>query len=182
MSKSLGNVILLDDLLKVHNSAVIRLALLSAHYRQPLNWSDQTIDNANNLYKKFISGISSDSLSAGLYDPEQCVEIQEILSDDLNTPEAINYLAKLAKHARKNKIDQMKLIQSMKFFGLPLNTKGQVKVPLDIELIEKLIIKRDEYRVQKDFKNADAVRDKLMSMGIELKDSDGNTTWNYSAD
>ena len=57
MSKSLGNVILLDDLLKEHSSSVIRLALLSAHYRQPLNWTEQTIINAKNLYKKLVSAV-----------------------------------------------------------------------------------------------------------------------------
>ena len=53
MSKSLGNVILVDDLLKKHDSGTIRLALLSAHYRQPLNWTDSTIVEAGNLMKKF---------------------------------------------------------------------------------------------------------------------------------
>ena len=97
MSKSLGNVILLDDLLKEHSSSVIRLALLSAHYRQPLNWTEQTIINAKNLYKKLVSAVGIITEDMFYYATEatylpfsQCGEIQDILSDDLNTPEVIN--------------------------------------------------------------------------------------------
>ncbi len=187
MSKSVGNVILLDDLLKEHSASVIRLALLSAHYRQPLNWTEQTITNAKNLYKKIMSVIqpfneplSSSNTKVTYQSSSYCSEIQDILSDDLNTPEAINYLSRLVKNARNNAEDRMKLVQSMKFIGLSLEDKRSDKIILDEEQIIKLIKKRDEYRAQKDFKNADAVRDKLIDMGIELKDLDGKTTWEYS--
>ena len=187
MSKSLGNVILLDDLLKQHSRSVIRLALLSAHYRQPLNWSNETISNAKNLYKKLLSVIElEDTPQPIIYDDyhanSQCGEMQDILSDDLNTPEAINYLSRLSKTARNDSEDRMKLIESMKFLGLVPFKEKSAKSLLNEEQIENLIKKRDEYRSKKDFKNADAVRDKLLAMGVELKDSDGNTTWNYSQD
>jgi cysteinyl-tRNA synthetase len=190
MSKSLGNVILLDDLLKEHSSSVIRLALLSAHYRQPLNWTEQTIINAKNLYKKLVSAVdasdiltSSDLLtSTELHGPfPQCAEIQDILSDDLNTPEVINYLSRLAKTARNNTDDALKLAQSMKFIGLDL-VKPSYKTSLDDKYIINLIKQRDEYRIKKDFGSADEVRDKLLDMGIELRDSDGKTTWKYTED
>jgi cysteinyl-tRNA synthetase len=190
MSKSLGNVILLDDLLKEHNSSVIRLALLSAHYRQPLNWTEQTIINAKNLYKKLVSAVdasdiltSSDLLtSTELHGPfPQCAEIQDILSDDLNTPEVINYLSRLAKTARNNTDDALKLAQSMKFIGLDLAKKSYMNLPDDKDIIN-LIKQRDEFRIKKDFKSADEVRDKLLDMGVELRDSDGKTTWKYSED
>ena len=187
MSKSLGNVILLDDLFKDNSTSVIRLALLSAHYRQPLNWSDQTIIYARNLYKKLLSVISMvDAKARPLDDADSHTkEIQDILSDDLNTPEAINYLSRLSKTARNDFEARVKLIHSMKFIGLsPINEKT-VKIFSDteeIEQIEALVKKRNEYRIKKDYKNADVVRDKLLSMGIELEDSDGDTTWNYLQD
>ena len=188
MSKSLGNVILLDDLLKEHSSSVIRLALLSAHYRQPLNWTEQTIINAKNLYKKLVSAVGIITEDTFYYAAEttqlpfsQCDEIQDILSDDLNTPEVINYLSRLAKTARNNPDDALKLAQSMKFIGLDL-VKPSHKTSLDDEYIINLIKQRDEYRIKKDFKSADEVRDKLLDMGVELRDSDGKTTWKYSED
>ena len=189
MSKSLGNVILLDDLLKDHNSSVIRLALLSAHYRQPLNWTDQTIIHAKNLYKKLVSAIGPTSERLFSSEAEttnmsfsQCAEIRDILSDDLNTPEVINYLSRLSKTARNNPDDKMKLSQSMKFIGLDLENKHPYKIFPDDQHIIDLIKQRDEYRTKKDFKSADEVRDKLLAMGVELRDSDGKTTWEYSED
>ena len=189
MSKSLGNVILLDDLLKDHNSSVIRLALLSAHYRQPLNWTDQTIIHAKNLYKKLVSAIGPTSERLFSSEAEttnmsfsQCAEIRDILSDDLNTPEVINYLSRLSKTARNNPDDKMKLSQSMKFIGLDLENKHPYKIFPDDKHIIDLIKQRDKYRIKKDFKSADEVRDKLLDMGVELRDSDGKTTWEYSED
>ena len=189
MSKSLGNVILLDDLLKDHNSSVIRLALLSAHYRQPLNWTDQTIIHAKNLYKKLVSAVGPTSERLFSSEAEttnmsfsQCAEIRDILSDDLNTPEVINYLSRLSKTARNNPDDKMKLSQSMKFIGLDLENKHPYKIFPDDKHIIDLIKQRDKYRIKKDFKSADEVRDKLLDMGVELRDSDGKTTWEYSED
>ena len=166
---------------------MIRLALLSAHYRQPLNWSDQTIIYARNLYKKLLSVISMvDAKARPLDDADSHTkEIQDILSDDLNTPEAINYLSRLSKTARNDFEARVKLIHSMKFIGLsPINEKtaNLFSDAEEIEQIEALVKKRNEYRIKKDFKNADVVRDKLLSMGIELEDSDGDTTWNYLQD
>ena len=95
MSKSIGNVILVDDLLKKFDSGIIRLALLSAHYRQPLNWTDSTIVEAGNLMKKFKALAKSDNYDVtNSNDSEK--EIVDILSDDLNTPEALKYLSSLA--------------------------------------------------------------------------------------
>ena len=174
-------------MLKEHSSSVIRLALLSAHYRQPLNWTEQTIINAKNLYKKLVSAVGIITEDTFYHAAEstqlpfsQCDEIQEILSDDLNTPEVINYLSRLAKTARNNSDDAMKLAQSMKFIGLDL-AKPYMNLPGDEEIIY-LIKQRNKYRIKKDFKSADEVRDKLLDMGVELRDSDGKTTWKYSED
>ena len=180
MSKSLGNVILVSDLLKKESAASIRLALLSAHYRQPLNWSDSTIVESNNLIKKFrnitqpYENISETDCSND--------EIYSILSDDLNTPEAIKYLSLLSKHAKKNKADSESFIAAYKFLGLDISDEKNTSLQpdLNIEVIENLIKERNEARNMGDFDKADKIRDKLLKMNIELKDMQGKTTWKHN--
>ena len=182
MSKSLGNVILVDDLLKNHDSGTIRLALLSAHYRQPLNWSDSTIKDAGNLLKKFKSIAKSDvniDLSKDLEN-----DITDILSDDLNTPEAIKFLSSLAKSAKHNKEDFAKLVLSAKFIGLNLqhDDKSILNTNIDVKLIERLIQERLEARQEGNYEKADKIREKLLSMKIYIKDLEGTTVWDYNPD
>ena len=182
MSKSLGNVILLNDLLKNNSSNTVRLALLSAHYRQPLNWSESTLIESSNLVKKFTS--LAKSYTGDINDYEDLDhEIVNILSDDLNTPEVIKYLSGLAKGAKSSQKDMASLIVSAKFIGLDLlaNNKTPPKT-LDEELIKTLIKQRVEARSSGDFKKADEIRDKLSSMGILIKDLEGETVWDYKSD
>ena len=182
MSKSLGNVILVDDLLKNHDPGTIRLALLSAHYRQPLNWSDSTIKDAGNLLKKF-KGIAKSDVNIDLSgDLEN--DITDILSDDLNTPEAIKFLSSLAKSAKNNKEDLAKLILSAKFIGLNLqhDDKSILDTNMDVKLIERLIQERLEARLDGNYEKADKIREKLLSMKIYIKDLEGTTVCDYNPD
>jgi len=180
MSKSLGNVILLEDLLKNNKSNSIRLALLSAHYRQPLNWSDSTLIESNNLMKKFSSLARSYIGDINEYD-DLDNEIIDILSDDLNTPEAIKHLSELAKAAKTNQKDLASLIMSSKFIGINLLVHNEsTSKNIDEELIKSLIEERVEARSLGDFKKADEIRDKLSSMGILIKDLKGETVWVYN--
>jgi cysteinyl-tRNA synthetase len=182
MSKSLGNVILLEDLLKSNKSNSIRLALLSAHYRQPLNWSDSTLIESNNLIKKFSSLAKSYVGDINEYDNLDN-EIIDILSDDLNTPEAIKYLSELAKAAKTNQKALASLIVSSKFIGINLLAhNASILKTIDEGLIKSLIEERVEARSSGDFKKADEIRDKLSSMGILIKDLEGETVWDYNPD
>ena len=182
MSKSLGNVILLEDLLKNNKSNSIRLALLSAHYRQPLNWSDSTLIESNNLIKKFSSLARSYAGDINQYDNLDN-EIIDILSDDLNTPEAIKHLSELAKAAKTNEKDLASLIVSSKFIGINLLAHNtSILKTIDKGLIKSLIEERVEARSSGDFKKADEIRDKLSSMGILIKDLEGETVWDYNPD
>lgn len=183
MSKSIGNVILVDDLIKRHDPRSIRLALLSAHYRQPLNWSDSTIIEANNLLKKFIILAKSSSIETEL-EEDYDNEIADILSDDLNTPEAIKYLSSIAKSARKNDNDLARLISSANFIGIDLLLKDKLKSNdhVDKEYIEKLIKDRLEARLAGNYEKADEIREKLSSMKINIKDLEGTTVWDYNPD
>jgi cysteinyl-tRNA synthetase len=182
MSKSLGNVILLEDLLKNNKSNSIRLALLSAHYRQPLNWSDSTLIESNNLIKKFSSLAKSYVGDINEYDNLDN-EIIDILSDDLNTPEAIKYLSELAKAAKTSQKALASLIVSSKFIGINLLAhNASILKTIDEGLIKSLIEERVEARSSGDFKKADEIRDKLSSMGILIKDLEGETVWDYNPD
>ena len=183
MSKSVGNVILVDDLVKRYDPRSIRLALLSAHYRQPLNWSDSTITEANNLLKKFIILAKSSPFEVEL--EQDCdTEIADILSDDLNTPEAIKYLSSIAKSAKKNSNDLAKLISSANFIGIDLllEDKSKSNENIDKELVEKLIKERLEARLAGNYEKADEIREKLSSMDISIKDLEGTTVWDYNPD
>ena len=182
MSKSLGNVILLDDLLKNNSSNTLRLALLSAHYRQPLNWSDSTLIESNNLIKKFTN--LAKSYTGDISDYDDCDhEVVGILSDDLNTPEVIKYLSELAKGAKTSQRDLACLIVSAKFIGLDLLANNKVlPKSIDEDLIKSLIDERSKARSSGDFKKADEIRDKLLSMGILIKDLEGETVWDYNSD
>ena len=183
MSKSIGNVILVDDLIKRYDPRAIRLALLSAHYRQPLNWSDSTITEANNLLKKFIVLAKSSPAEVEL-EPDYDAEIADILSDELNTPEAIKYLSSIAKSAKKNTNDLVKLISSANFIGIDLLLKDKSKANdnIDKEFVEKLIKERLDARLAGNYQKADEIREKLSSMKINIKDLEGTTVWDYNPD
>ena len=175
MSKSQGNVILLNQLLKDNDKAAIRAALLSAHYRQPLNWTSRTLVNASNLINK-IRG----SINIGATTDEQVqTEIPEILSEDLNTPQAFKYLSDLSKSSKKNIKDNTKLLQACSFLGLDFKTqskRSELNKAL-IDKIEKLVQKRNNLRNTGHYVEADEIREELNEIGVTLKDKDGQTEW-----
>ena len=181
MSKSLGNVILVDNLLKNYSPSVIRLALLSAHYRQPLNWLDSTLIESQNLIKKFSDIIKTRDPKEDNPAPK---EIIDILSDDLNTPQAIKHLSLLAKHAKKNNNDLDLFHNSLNFIGLDLIESRNKQLPsnLDINLVKNLVKERLIARKSGDFAKADEIRDKLSILNIKIKDLKDETTWDYNPD
>ena len=176
---------LVDDLLKKFDSGIIRLALLSAHYRQPLNWTDSTIVEAGNLMKKFKALAKSDNYHVTNSNNSE-KEIVDILSDDLNTPEIIKYLSALAKNAKTNDKDMASLIASCNFIGLNILDTSHVKRELpsniNVKKIDQLIKERLAAKKAGDYTKADEIRDKLSSMSIEIKDSKDNTSWQYNPD
>lgn len=177
MSKSLGNVILINDLIKKISPMTIRLALMSAHYRQPLNWSASTIDESINLIKKFekIFNDNSSINNSG----DECDELVDILSDDLNTPEAMTYLSSVSKKAKANRHDKKAFISSCNFLGFDFkNDNKPVKETLiDEVVIKELINERNLARKNKDFDKADKIRQKLNQMDIEIEDLADRTVW-----
>ena len=111
-------------------------------------------------------------------------EISDILSDDLNTPEAFRYLSALAKHAKKNKNDRHILNQASMLLGINLNEpKKQQNISNEFRRkIELLIVERNKYRNSGQFDKADDVRSQLSELGVTLEDSKGKTVWKLDTD
>ena len=171
MSKSLGNVILVSDIISLINPIVIRLALMSSHYRQPLNWTNDTVNNAKNIYEKIITSLDADSSDIR----EKDNDFLELLCDDLNTPNAIQYLVKQAKDSKNNKNLIAKLRYNCDLIGLKRNAY-EISVELKNK-VEDLISQREAARQNKDYASADQIRNMLTSMNVDLKDSPSGVTW-----
>ena len=171
MSKSLGNVILVSDIINSINPIVIRLALMSTHYRQPLNWTNDTVNNAKNIYEKIVTSLDADSSDIR----ENDNDFLELLCDDLNTPNAIQYLVKQAKESKNNKNLLPKLRHNCDLIGLKRNT-SKISVELKNK-VEELISQRETARKNKDYASADEIRKTLASMSVDLKDGPSGVTW-----
>jgi cysteinyl-tRNA synthetase len=192
MSKSLGNVLLVHDLIETIPGEVIRLALLSAHYRQPLDWSAETIATARRMLDRLygaVRGITvSDEVRAAAEVPEALVAA---LEDDLNTPKAMAEFFALARALNKtNDPAEMESLAAQMYasgelMGLLGNSpdawfEGHVEGDMPADRIETLIVKRNEARTAKDFQTADAIRDQLKDAGVSIEDGPGGTTWRRS--
>ena len=191
MSKSLGNIFYIRDYLENHDGEVLRLALLSGHYRQSINWATETIEQAKNILDKFyrvLNKVSDLEVEEKLI--QTCPQkVLEALCDDLNTSKALAEVNEIFKKLSSADNDKDKIKYKIEFlsacnvFGiLKKNPKkwlgiGQIQDNLDSEFIEKLINERNQSRASKDFQKADEIRDKLFDMGIEIEDTPNGTVW-----
>ena len=183
MSKSIGNVILVKDLINQYDGEVIRLALLSSHYRQSFDWNAKIIHQAQVLLDKLYKALLD--LSDENVEIKTNEEFLNFLNDDLNTPGAITFLNKklkeyLAGVTNKRDFKQILLFASKTLGILNNNPEDWFRAKandLDEEEINSLIEKRKMAKANKDFKTADAIRDQLKEMGVEIMDSAEGTTW-----
>ncbi len=171
MSKSLGNVILVSDILNELNPVIVRIALMSTHYRQPLNWTKDTINNSKNIFDKIHSSINHDTND----DEHRDIDFIKLLCDDLNTPNAIQYILKQAKDVKKDKSLLPKLKYNCNLIGIKSNGLRLDKLTTD--KVELLVKQREIARKNKDFNQADQIRDQLYKMNIVLEDTSDGVKW-----
>lgn len=180
MSKSLGNFITVHDLLEQGvNGEVIRLALLSTHYRKPLDWTEKGMMDAQKSMKRYAEIVNESSLEADQMTSAAPQEFVQALEDDLNTPKAIALLHGYAANKEAEKLYAAGKLLGLFYSDLTLfnDVPSKLKAENAAE-IEALIEKRLQAKKAKNWAEADRIRDELTAMGITLKDnSDGTTSW-----
>lgn len=189
MSKSLGNVLLLKDLAKDIPGEAIRYILLSAHYRAPLDWSDDVVRQAKSSLERLYGALRK------MADVEVPADIgnriphafDEAMSDDLNTPKALAELFALAKRANTStSVDEQvnikaAMLQSGQWLGLlqqdPEAWFAGGRDDAQAAEIEQLIVERAQAKADKNWARADEIRDLLSAKNVVLEDGANGTTW-----
>ncbi|NOU66334.1 cysteine--tRNA ligase [Paenibacillus sp. LMG 31461] len=197
MSKSLGNGILIRDLVKQIKPEVFRFFMLSAHYRNPLNFSDESLKQAanaleriqnayDNMKHRLATASATGEVEAGITDKLQAISKQFVdkMNDDFNTPDAITavfdlvaeanlYLQQERVHAGAVKL----FMEQLEAFDATLGILSQQSDELLDEEIEQLIVERTESRKSKNWARADEIRDLLTEKGIFLEDTPQGIRW-----
>ena len=185
MSKSLGNVSVLHGLLETHPAEALRYALLTAHYRQPLDWTDGLIEQSVKTLDRLYGTLRDlKDIDATAVTPEA---IEAALRDDLNTPIALSELARIASEARKAESTEEKarlkseLLGAGELLGL-LQQDSAVWFARgndnsDDARIQILVDERNAAKKAKDFARSDAIRDQLAAEGILLEDTAQGVRW-----
>ncbi len=185
MSKSLGNVTLAHDLVKKHEGETLRLTLLSAHYRQPLDWTENAITQSKKTldrlyqYLRELEDVKADKNAS----PAESV--LSALQDDLNTPKAISALLALAKEAAETKSPTLKaqIYAAAKLIGIAQHNPdewlgyGVSDDSMDEDHINSLLQQRNEAKANKNFARADEIRDELTAMSIAIEDTPNGAIW-----
>jgi cysteinyl-tRNA synthetase len=187
MSKSVGNIEKIHDLVRKHPPEALRLALLSAHYRQPLEWSDAVIEQSlrtlDRLYGTLRDLVDVDA------DAIIPASIDAALDDDLNTPQALAEIARIGGEARKaeSTAEKTRLKSELLGAGLALGllqqtpaawfSRGVEQNSDDDARIQALIDERAQAKKNRDFARSDAIRDQLASDGILLEDTAQGVRW-----
>lgn len=172
MSKSLGNFLLVHDLIQKYPGEALRLTLLSAHYRQPLDWSDRIVEQNVKLLGKMYAKMKGYEGPAG----DIPAEVMDALCDDLNTPMVIAALNGLIK-----KDDLPGLKAAGNILGILEDQNwgavGQDVSGLDVTAIDNLVAARTQAKKEKDFAKADSIRAQLTEMGIIVEDTAQGPVW-----
>ena len=179
MAKSQGNILKIKDFRNKISGQIIRLALMSAHYKQPLDWNDKLLSDCESTLDKWYKVYSSDLKSVKVSD-----EILKPLYEDLNTPGYIANLHKLFEKANKDENKDL-FVSACKFVGL-MNETGEQwnefkkkRVSITESEIENMLSLRDKARENKNYKEADRIRDELLDKGVLIEDKDGKTLWKF---
>jgi cysteinyl-tRNA synthetase len=191
MSKSLGNVFRVHDLIAEHPPEALRYALLSAHYSQPLDWSDglieQSVRTLDRLYGTLRELADVELDASAVVVPEA---FEAALCDDLNTPQALAILAQLAADARRAESADERRMRKAELLGaagligllqLPPEAwfnRAASRCALSNEQIEALVAERQSAKKARAFDRADAIRKELADVGVEIEDTPSGPRWN----
>jgi len=195
MSKSLGNFFTIREVLEIYHPEVVRYFIVNSHYRSPLNYSDQHLENAKGslttLYTALRGIIFGSEISP--VENEYSKRFYAAMDDDFNTPMAIAVLFDIARECNKVKTSDpekatqyaRQLRQLGSLLGLLQgdaeeflkSDKGQSDGALSSDQIEQLIQQRNDARASKNFAEADRIRDELAGNGVVLEDGAGGTAW-----
>ena len=184
MSKSLGNFLVVHDLLQDWPGEALRLHLFMTHYRQPLNWTSEGVREAKAILDRWYK------VTAGAGDvtgDDVPADVAAALLDDFNTPQALAVMHGLNSEAQKGSDDAAR---ALKASGQLLGLFGQSaeewaawrpqSSAIDDAQVEDMIAARNAARNAKDFAEADRLRDELTAMGVEIKDGPEGTTWSVA--
>ena len=190
MSKSLGNFVTIKDVLKEYHPEVLRIFFYLTHYRKPINFNENSINDAKNILDKLYESIREFDEAKLEVDKSLSVKFNNSLEDDFNTPKAIRVLQEINQQINRlvplDDSNLWKLKSSLRSFansiGLLLDsTENYFKYSGDSELenekIQEAIEQRNEARVNKNFALADSIRKELLEKGISLEDKEGKTYW-----
>lgn len=198
MSKSAGNFFTVRDILEKYDAMVLRMFMLSAHYRSPLNFSDELMESAKAGYERIVNSVSNLNFllegerAADLTEAEKALmtelegfrrKFESVMEDDFNTADAITAVFDAVKFANTNVsgassaafIEAVKkeIVELSDILGLIV----EVKQELDDADIEKLIAERQQARKDKNFARADEIRNELLEKGIILEDTREGVKW-----
>ncbi len=193
MSKSLKNFVTIKDALETHSSEVLRLFLISSHYRSPLNYSEGGLEEAKNSLDRLYNSLQDLVYeSEGYIQSEYSDKFHKAMQDDFNTPSALSVLFEMARrintlkkenNSEESSVLAKELVTLSGILGLlqvkPANyfTQG---IDLSEEEIKGYILERNQARDRKDFDLSDKIRDELLEKGIILEDKESGTTWKKS--
>jgi cysteinyl-tRNA synthetase len=178
MSKSLGNFVTIRELLADWPGEVLRLNMLKAHYRSPMDWTLKGLEESAKTLDDWY-WVAADNKGERPSDA-----VIEALSDDLNTPQMIASLHGLRNSAASgSERDRNAFAASLRLLGFLSESAAEWKgrkqqaSDVDVEQVDGLIAARAAARARKDFQESDRIRDELAAMGVVIKDSKAGTTW-----
>jgi cysteinyl-tRNA synthetase len=196
MSKSLGNFFTIKEVLKKYQPEVIRFFILSSHYRSPLNYSVENLDEAKSSLTRLYTALKEFNTDNVSVDQDYTIQFNSYMDDDFNTPKAISLLHEITRKINRNedKIhgESKRLASTLKKLGAVLGLlesepqdflKGKSnenKENADTDYINELIRQRNIARDKKDFEKADKIREQLAELDVTLEDTEDSTDWRRS--
>jgi cysteinyl-tRNA synthetase len=187
MSKSLGNIISLDDILRREDGEVVRCVMLSTHYQKTLDWTDELVAGAKQSLNRLYGALKTGDSETTESDDNSDNPVLDALCSNLNTPLALHALHEIAdrifKSTDKKEIDRLclRLKNGAELLGLlskkPDEWFKKNNGLISEDEIERLIEERNKAKSEKNFKSADEIRQKLLEKNIRIEDTASGTVW-----